>query len=140
MGLFESYLTYETYQKLGGKLPLDVFSIYERKAQRYLDTYTFDRIPLIVKCGKPIPDIVDDVLVAYIDMLHTFDIQGGQGTADENLGQIAQYSNKVETITYKSKYTSTEELEKDLRGLAIDWLPTYLTNRMVCFDVEKYLQ
>ena len=126
--MFISYISYNDYKELGGSLSEDAFNIYERKAQRTLDTITFDRI----KHLTVIPDVVREVLVEFIDRMANRDKQGDGG------GEVSQYSNGVETITYKSR-TETS-FKKELYQVAVDWLPTYLTNRMVEFDVDKYLQ
>jgi hypothetical protein len=125
--MFISYISYEDYKELGGTLSEDAFTILERKAQRTLDTITFDRI----KHLTVIPDVVREVLVEFIERM-------GQRDTSGDSGQVSQYSNGVETITYKSQ--SDSAFTKDLYKIAVDWLPTYLTNKMVDFDVDKYLQ
>lgn len=125
--MFISYISYEDYKELGGTLSEDAFTILERKAQRTLDTITFDRI----KHLTVIPDVVREVLVEFIERMAQRDTSGDSG-------QVSQYSNGVETITYKSQ--SDSAFTKDLYKIAVDWLPTYLTNKMVDFDVDKYLQ
>lgn len=128
MDSYKSYLTYEDYKELGGTLPLDAFSKLERKAQRWLDSFTFNRI----KCLTHIPDEVREVLAEFINRLDTISNQR------ENGDLVTQYSNGVEQLTYK--VMTEEETKNELYSLAIDWLPTYLTYRGVNFDVEKYLQ
>lgn len=125
--MFISYISYEDYKELGGTLSEDAFTILERKAQRTLDTITFDRI----KHLTVIPDVVREVLVEFIERMAKRDTSGDGG-------QVSQYSNGVETITYKSQ--SDSAFTKDLYKIAVDWLPTYLTNKMVDFDVDEYLQ
>ncbi len=126
---FISYISYEDYKELGGTLSEDAFTILERKAQRTLDTITFDRI----KHLTVIPDVVREVLVEFINKLAEREERcGGTG------GDVAQYSNSLETITYKSQGETA--FKKELYQIAVDWLPTYLTNRMVSFDVDEYLQ
>ena len=71
-------------------------------------------------------------LVEFIDKL--------QGYSDQTMdGQlISKYSNGVEDITYSR---STESDVKNAMGkIAIEWLPDYLTNRSLKFDVREYLQ
>ena len=125
--MFISYISYENYKELGGTLSEDAFTILERKAQRTLDTITFDRI----KHLTVIPDVVREVLVEFIERMAQRDASG-------NGGQVSQYSNGVETITYKSQ--SDSSFTKDLYKIAVDWLPTFLTTKMVDFDVDEYLQ
>lgn len=125
---YQSYLTYEDYKELGGTLPLDAFSRLERKAQRWLDYFTFDRIKTLTK----IPNEVRELLVEYIGRLDTVSNQR------ENGDLVTQYSNGVEQLTYK--VVTEEELKGDLYKMAIEWLPDYLVYRGVNFDVSKYLQ
>lgn len=125
---YESYLTYEDYKELGGDLPLDTFTRLERKAQRWLDTFTFNRI----KHLTIVPDEVREVLVEFISRMDTINNQR------ENGDLVVQYSNGVEQLTYK--VLTEEETKKELYRLAVDWLPDFLTFRGVNFDVEEYLQ
>jgi len=125
---FTSYLTYEDYKELGGALPPDAFSKLERKAQRWLDSFTFNRIKYLTT----IPDEVKEVLTEFIDKMNTLSNQR------ENGDLVVQYSNGVEQLTYK--VLTEEEMKSELYRLAIDWLPNYLTYRGVNFDVQEYLQ
>lgn len=125
---FQSYITYEEYIALGGTVSEDAFPILERKAQRYLDTLTYNRIPEL----DTIPDIVKEVLTEFITRISNFSNQSTEGEI------IKQYSNGVESMTFAR--LSESELRSNLRKLAIDWLPTYLTYKGVNFDVREYLQ
>lgn len=128
MESYTSYLTYEDYKELGGDLPLDAFTKLERKAQRWLDTFTFNRIQKLPK----IPNEVREVLTEFISRMNTLSNQR------ENGDLVTQYSNGVEQLTYK--VLTEDEIKGELYKLAIDWLPNYLTYRGVKFDVEEYLQ
>lgn len=128
MDSYVSYLTYEDYKELGGELSLDAFTKLERKAQRWLDEFTFNRIPQLPK----IPDEVREVLTEFISRLDTIANQR------ENGDLVTQYSNGVEQLTYK--VVTEEETKGELNRLAIDWLPDYLTYRGVKFNVQEYLQ
>lgn len=125
--MFVSYISYEDYKELGGTLPEDAFTILERKAQRTLDTITFDRI----KHLTVIPDVVREVLVEFIDRMNDRETTEGGG-------KVTQYSNSVETVTYKTQSEAT--FQKELYQIAVNWLPNYLITKVVDFDVEKYLQ
>jgi len=128
MDSYTSYLTYSDYKELGGTLPEDAFRLLERKAHRYMDEFTFKRIPQL----DHIPDEVREVMKEFIDKLNTVDNQRESGDL------ITQYSNGVEQLTYK--IITEEELKSDLNKLAVSWLPNYLTYRGVNFDVKEYLQ
>lgn len=125
---FNSYITYDEYVEYGGKLPEDTFTQLERKAQRWLDFFTFNRIPQLTT----IPDVVKECLVEFITRLNILDTQRQSGDV------ISSYSNGVETIQYQLK--TDAEIKQELYGIAMDWLPDYLVCRSVNFDVRKYLQ
>lgn len=125
---FTSYITYIEYKELGGKLSKEAFPNAERKAQRYLDSFTFNRIQYLTS----IPDVVKEVLVEFIDRSDSY----GNQSLDGDI--ISSYSNGIEKLEYKR---STEaEFKKELYDLAIDWLPDYLVARSVSFNVEEYIQ
>ena len=125
---FNSYITYDEYVEYGGKLPEDTFTQLERKAQRWLDFFTFNRIPQLTT----IPVVVKECLVEFITSLNILDAQRQSGDV------ISSYSNGVETIQYQLK--TDAEIKQELYGIAMDWLPDYLVCRSVNFDVSKYLQ
>lgn len=125
---FQRYIEYDEYLELGGKVSEDAFVILERKAQRWLDYFTFDRVKYLTK----IPDEVKEVIVEFIDRLQSYEDQ----TLDGQL--ISKYSNGVEDITYSRSRES--DVKKAMGKIAIEWLPDYLTNRSVMFDVREYLQ
>ena len=122
------YITYSEYVELGGTLSQDVFNKLIRRAQRFLDAYTYERIPLL----DEVPDVVKEVLVEFIDKLNDFENQKAEGAV------ISQYSNGVESMTFKR--TTEDDLKKSLSSLATSILPNYLVTGSVNFDVRKYLQ
>ena len=122
------YITYSEYVELGGTLSQDVFNKLIRRAQRLLDAYTYERIPLL----DEVPDVVKEVLVEFIDKLNDFENQKTEGAV------ISQYSNGVESMTFKR--TTEDDLKKSLSSLATSILPNYLVTGSVNFDVRKYLQ
>lgn len=125
---FESYITYEEYISLGGAVSEDAFPLIERKAQRTLDYFTFNRIPLL----ETVPDEVKEVLTEFINKMYAVDINNICAS------NITTYSNGVESITYNSDFE--QSFNKELYDIAVKWLPNYLTARSVAFDVRKYLQ
>lgn len=124
----ERYLTYEEYKELGGKVSEDAFAILERQARHELDYCTFDRIPSLTF----IPSIVKEVMVEMIDNIDDYNNQGTSGEL------ISEYSNGVETIKYRR--TTETELKRRLHSVAYRWLPDYLVNRSLKFNVRDYLQ
>lgn len=125
---FHSYITYEEYQELGGKVSEDAFTVLVRKSQRLLDYITFDRIKYLTT----IPDEVKEVLTEFIDRTQTFNAQ------TENGDTVSSYSNGVETLTYR--LLTEDEQRNELCSLAYKWLPDYLLARSVNFNVTEYLQ
>ena len=125
---FKSYITYEEYKELGGKVSEDAFTVLVRKSQRLLDYITFDRIKYLTT----IPDEVKEVLTEFIDRTQTFNAQ------TENGDTVSSYSNGVETITYR--LLTESEQRNELCSLAYQWLPDYLLARSVNFNVTEYLQ
>lgn len=125
---FHSYITYEEYQELGGKVSEDAFTVLVRKSQRLLDYITFDRI----KHLTTIPDEVKEVLTEFIDRTQNFNAQ------TENGDTVSSYSNGVETLTYR--LLTGDEQRNELCSLAYQWLPDYLLARSVNFNVTEYLQ
>lgn len=125
---FHSYITYEEYQELGGKVSEDAFTVLLRKSQRLLDYITFDRIKYLTT----IPDEVKEVLTEFIDRTQTFNAQ------TENGDTVSSYSNGVETLTYR--LLTEDEQRNELCSLAYQWLPDYLLARSVNFNVTEYLQ
>lgn len=125
---FTSYMTYTEYKELGGKVSEDAFPLLERKAQRYLDSFTFNRVQYLTI----IPDEVKEVLTDFIDRLNDYDSQATDGDT------IEKYSNGVETIEYRQ--VTELELARSLCYIAYKWLPDYLITRSVNFDVNEYLQ
>ena len=125
---FKSYITYEEYTELGGKLPEDSFTYIERKAQRYLDNFTFNRI----QCYTIIPDVVKECLVELISIIQS------KEEFNSEIGNISSYSNSVEDISYNNK--SEKDYASEMYSVVIDILPNYLVCRGVNFNAEEYIQ
>lgn len=131
---FVSYITYEEYMSLGGMVDEDTFVILERKAQRIVDDITFYRIQYL----KIIPDEIKEVLTEFINKLgqsNTVKSSRTNTIMGSNVDDIVQYSNGVETITWR-KPTSEEET-KEMTKYAQTCLPTWLTYRGILTDFLK---
>lgn len=131
---FVSYITYEEYIRLGGMVDEDTFVILERKAQRIVDDITFYRIQYL----KIVPDEVKEVLTELINKLgqsNTIRSSKTNTIMGSNVDDIVQYSNGVETITWR-KPTSEEET-KEITKYAQTCLPTWLIYRGVLTDFLK---
>lgn len=125
---FVRYLEYAEYKELSGKASEEEFDRVLRKAQRWVDYFTFGRIKSLTR----IPDEVKEVVADYVDRILVLESQREGGDV------VSSYSNGVETLTYKLK--TEEETKKEFYNIAQNWLPNYLINRSVNFNVEQYLQ
>lgn len=113
MSEFKAYLTYEEYKELGGQLDESAFPLLERKAQRKLDNYTFNRL----KDMETIDDEVKEVLTLMIDML------AEEGTGDE----VKSFSNGVVSMTYKEK----KPIDERMYDVVYEYLPVSLISEVV---------
>ena len=124
------YLTYNEYVSLGGTLSsTETFNKMLRKAQRWLDYITFNRIQALTD----IPDVVKEVLVEFVDKMYDYETSTSNGGST-----VTSYSNGVETFQYNPQ--TDDDMKKELMVLAQQWLPDYLTFRGCNFDVKEYLQ
>ena len=130
---FVSYITYEEYKSLGGTVDEDTFVILERKAQRMIDYITFHRIQYL----KVIPDEVKDVLVEFVNKLGQTNATSSRTNTimGSNIDDIVQYSNGVETITWRKP--TYEEETKELNKYAETCLPSWLVYRGIVTDFLK---
>jgi glycosylphosphatidylinositol transamidase (GPIT) subunit GPI8 len=128
----QKYLTYEEYQSLGGSLDESAFNIMERRARRVIDYITYNR----VKRLDTIPDEVKDAMVTLINQLNTtamFSISSQNGVKDD---RIVQYSNSVETITFRQD--STQSFVKGCGDAIKVILPDWLTYRGLDQTPEEF--
>ena len=112
MSDFKAYLTFEEYKELGGQVDLSAFPLLERKAQRKLDNFTYDRL----KEAEVIIDEVKEVLTSMIDML-----------VEEDGDVVKSFSNGKVNFTYADKLP----LDERLHYLVIEQLPLSLISGVV---------
>lgn len=99
-----TYLTYEEYSSLGGKLSQASFSFVEYKAELKVDEYTFNRF-------RSIEEYPDELKACVFDLINIIQ-EDNSNIQSESLGN--------HSVTYK---TSAE------RGQAVlDTLKMYLSN------------
>lgn len=110
---FTAYISYDEYVDLGGKVSSATFPLLEKKAQRYLDTWTQERI----KSLDSIPDEVKEVLTIMIDTMSN----NGDGQ------KLTSFSNGKVSMSFDT--SKTEEMM--LYDTVILMLPLYLTSRVV---------
>lgn len=126
------YLTYAEYQELGGTVSIEMFPSLNRKAQQLLDYITFNRIPQCWDNADDLPLYIKSTMTDFVDQINYLNSQ----TKDNRV--ITRYSNGVEDLTYDVTNSST--IYTQLNQEAIQNLPTFLTTRVVNFDVTKYIQ
>ena len=66
---FKSYITYDEYKAFGGSLDESAFAISERRAQRFVDAITFERIKKLTI----IPDEVKEFIVECMREMDDWD-------------------------------------------------------------------
>ena len=80
---FERYIEYNEYLELGGKVSEDAFVLLERKAQRWLDYFTFDRVNYLTRIPDEVKEVLaqaDEIYVPYeersriADLAHNYDV------------------------------------------------------------------
>lgn len=126
------YLTYTEYQELGGTVSIEMFPSLNRKAQQLLDYITFNRIPQCWDNADDLPLYIKSTMTDFVDQINYLNSQ----IKDNRV--ITKYSNGVEDLTYDVTNSST--IYTQLNQEAIQNLPTFLTTRVVNFDVTKYIQ
>lgn len=126
------YLTYAEYQELGGTVSIEMFPSLNRKAQQLLDYITFNRIPQCWDNADDLPLYIKSTMTDFVDQINYLNSQ----IKDNRV--ITKYSNGVEDLTYDVTNSST--IYTQLNQEAIQNLPTFLTTRVVNFDVTKYIQ
>jgi hypothetical protein len=109
--MFEAYITFEQYRALGGKVQEQTaFSVLERKAQRYLDTWTQNRI-------KESSEVIRETLTGLIDMM-----------ADDGSGNnLASFTNGNISMSFDV----SRKIEQDMLYYVQMMLPLDLTCRGV---------
>lgn len=113
MSDFKAYLTFEEYKELGGQVDLSAFPLLERKAQRKLDNYTYDRL----KDAETIIDEVKEVLTLMIDIL----VEDGNGD------EVKSFSNGKVNFTFADKKSVDERMYE----VVVEYLPVSLISGVV---------
>lgn len=113
MSDFKAYLTFEEYKELGGQVDLSAFPLLERKAQRKLDNFTYDRL----KEAEVIIDEVKEVLTSMIDML----VEDGNGD------EVKSFSNGKVNFTFADKKSVDERMYE----VVVEYLPVSLISGVV---------
>lgn len=126
------YLTYDEYKDYGGQVTEANFPPLNRRAQQVLDYITFNRIP---KCWSSHDELPQYIITTMVDLVDKVDYAKSQ-SSDNRV--ITKYSNGVETLDYS--VVNTSSIYEEANQLVVQNLPTFLTTKVVNFDVERYLQ
>lgn len=113
-----TYLTYNEYTTLGGKLVSEsAFPRIERKAEAKLDFFTQNRLKEL----EEVPDEVKSLMVEFVDKL----------SVAVN-GNITSYSNGIESFSFDKN--QVDAMNDELCDMAIEYLPT----KYISGTVEVY--
>lgn len=108
------YLTFEEYNKLGGKVEQSAFPKFERKARYKLDYFTQNRL----SNQTVIPQVVKDCMAEFIDIL-----------AEESDGEkVSSFSNGSVSVSFE-KDDKTDDSK--LWDIAVEYLPVELISLAV---------
>lgn len=109
-----SYITYAEYQALSlvGTLTESSFDIWEKRAERKLDSFTQDRL----KTATTIIDEVKELMAIFIDKMSNSALNGN----------ITSYSNGIESFGFAENQNSA--LNKELKYLTLEYLPIELVS------------
>lgn len=112
--MFEAYITFEQYRALGGKVQEQTaFSVLEKKAQRYLDTWTQNRI-------KESSEVIRETLTGLIDMMADDSSNGGNALSSFTNGNISMSFDVSKKIEQDMLYYVQMMLPLDLTCRGVD--------------------
>ena len=126
------YLTFEEYQKLGGKCTEDTFSSLQFDVESKMNYLTFNRLNTLIANLQSTPKAVQRLEVKLID------IQSSSNSQTQAVG-VTSYSNGIESFGFdNSKDTDSKLLDvtKDLmlQYLYPDYPQLFYRGRRVCCD------
>ena len=126
------YLTFEEYQKLGGKCTEDTFSSLQFDVEAKMNYLTFNRLNTLIANLQSTPEAVQRLEVKLID------IQSSSNSQTQAVG-VTSYSNGIESLGFdSSKDTDSKLLDvtKDLmlQYLYPDYPQLFYRGRRVCCD------
>lgn len=126
------YLTFEEYQKLGGKCTEDTFSSLQFDVEAKMNYLTFNRLNTLIANLQSTPEAVQRLEVKLID------IQSSSNSQTQTVG-VTSYSNGIESFGFdNSKDTDSKLLDvtKDLmlQYLYPDYPQLFYRGRRICCD------
>lgn len=113
-----SYLTFEEYQKLGGKCTQDAFPTLQYDAEIKMDYITYGKLSKLMSTLDAIPLNVQMLEVKLIDILNV--------TNTSRDTSITSYSNGIESFGYASDKDAEDYLIKKFKSVMMQYLyPEY---------------
>lgn len=113
------YLTFEEYQKLGGKCTQDIFPNLQFDVESKMNFITFNKLSKLIDDLGNVPDEVKMLEAKLINI--EFNVKPERDTS------VSSYSNGIETFSYSSNEDDVEKLlNTKVRQLMMEYLyPKY---------------
>lgn len=113
------YLTFEEYQKLGGKCTQDIFPNLQFDVESKMNFITFNKLSKLMNDLGNVPDEVKMLEAKLINI--EFNVGPERDTS------VSSYSNGIETFSYSSNEDDVEKLlNTKVRQLMMEYLyPKY---------------
>ena len=113
------YLTFEEYQKLGGKCTQDIFPNLQFDVESKMNFITFNKLSKLINDLGNVPDEVKMLEAKLINI--EFNVSPERDTS------VSSYSNGIETFSYSSNEDDVEKLlNTKVRQLMMEYLyPKY---------------
>lgn len=116
------YLSFDEYQKLGGKCPADIFPLQQFDMEAKMDYITFGRLSKMIEKLETVPDDIKMLEVILIN--NSYEITANKGSSS-NAG-IASYSNGIESFSYDTSKSKDKILQEMCNILMMQYLyPKY---------------
>lgn len=110
-----SYLTFEEYQKLGGKCTQDIFPNLQFDVESKMNFITFNKLSKLINDLGNVPDEVKMLEAKLINI--EFNVSPERDTS------VSSYSNGIETFSYSSNEDVVEKLlNTKVRQLMMEYL------------------
>lgn len=111
------YLTFEEYQKLGGKCTEDTFLTLQYDSESKMNFLTFGNVErLIDKLGN-VPEDIKNLEVKLIDIVNS--VNTDRDTS------ITSYSNGIETFSFSTEKSAQQAILQNFKDLMMQYLWKY---------------
>ena len=116
------YLSFDEYQKLGGKCPADIFPLQQFDVEAKMDYITFGRLSKMIEKLEKVPEDIKMIEVILINNI--YDITANKGLSSHE--GISSYSNGIESFSYDTSKTNDEIVQEMCCTLMVQYLyPKY---------------